>query len=112
MTDGCVRLGDDVSCVSCSTLCDVDCAIDGAIGVDDDVEVNTALDDPCGLDNTGGAVLADDPDETAAAAAAAYRMGGKVAGGRGGRPALRMLDIGCWAKFGLGGGFEASVRCK
>jgi hypothetical protein len=34
---------------------------------------------------------------TAAAAAAAYLIGGSVAGGRGavGRPALRMLAIGC-----------------
>ena len=46
---------------------------------------------------------------TAAAAAVAYRIGGK-AGGRTaeGRPALRILAIGCCAKFGFGGGFAVS----
>jgi len=38
---------------------------------------------------------------TAAAAAAAYRIGGLA----GGTFALRMLDIGCSLKFGVGGGF-------
>ena len=42
----------------------------------------------------------------APAAAAEYRIGVNV-GGRGcwGRPAFRILDIDCWAKFGGGGGF-------
>lgn len=48
---------------------------------------------------------------TAAAAAAAYRIGGSCgAGGLGsvlGNPAFRMLAMGCWAKFGFGGGFGA-----
>lgn len=44
---------------------------------------------------------------TAAAAAAAYLIGGRIVGGReaGCRPALRILAIGCWTKFGFGGGF-------
>jgi hypothetical protein len=52
--------------------------------------------------------------DTAAAAAAAYLTGGNCVGGRvvvgviAGRPALRILDIGCWAKFGFGGGFDAA----
>ena len=45
-------------------------------------------------------------DATAAAAAVAYcidgRAGGRVADGK---PALRMLAMGCCAKFGFGGGF-------
>ena len=46
----------------------------------------------------------------APAAAAEYRIGVNV-GGRGccGRPALRILDIGCCAKFGGGGGFAVGV---
>lgn len=46
-----------------------------------------------------------DEGPTAAAAAAEYRMGGSVGRAGGGRPALRMLAIGCCAKFGFGGGF-------
>ena len=46
----------------------------------------------------------------APAAAAEYRIGVNV-GGRGcwGRPALRILDIGCCAKFGGGGGFATGT---
>jgi hypothetical protein len=54
-----------------------------------------------GCDGVGGTA---DVGVTAAAAAAEYRIGGKD--GRGaccGRPALRMLAIGCCVKFG--GGF-------
>lgn len=48
---------------------------------------------------------------TAAAATTAYRAG-RAAGGRdggGGRPALRILDIGCCAKLGFGGGLDAKI---
>ena len=46
----------------------------------------------------------------APAAAAEYRIGVSV-GGRGcwGRPALRILDIGCCTKFGGGGGFATGT---
>lgn len=60
----------------------------------------------CESDGVTG--MADD-GVTAAAAAAAYLIGG----GRGaaaGRPALRILAMGCCAKFGFGGGF-AVKRC-
>jgi hypothetical protein len=46
---------------------------------------------------------------TAAAAAVAYFNGGR--GCTGGRPALSILDMGCCAKFGFGGGFVAGYRC-
>ena len=46
---------------------------------------------------------------TAAAAAVAYFNGGR--GCAGGRPALSILDIGCCAKLGIGGGFGAGYRC-
>lgn len=42
---------------------------------------------------------------TAAAAAVAYFNGGR--GCDGGRPALSILDMGCCAKFGFGGGLGA-----
>lgn len=45
---------------------------------------------------------------TAAAAAVAYFNGGLCTAGR---PTLSILDIGCCAKFGFGGGFGAVCRC-
>ena len=68
----------------------------GFVGVD--VAVVVVVDEGC-----GEALL---PCWVAPAAAAEYRIGVNV-GGRGcwGRPAFRILDIGCWAKFGGGGGF-------
>ena len=44
---------------------------------------------------------------TAAAATTAYLAGRATGRGCGGRPALRILDIGCCAKFGFGGGLDA-----
>lgn len=45
------------------------------------------------------------------AAATEYRTGGSVAvrGAGGGSPAFRMLDMGCCAKLGFGGGFAVAV---
>lgn len=55
-----------------------------------------------------------DAGATAAAAAVAYRIGGMVAGGTGregcGNPALRILAIGCCAKFKFGGGFAMKYK--
>lgn len=110
MTDGWVRLGEDVNCESCIMLWDVDCTIDGAVGVAGvaDKELDTAPEGACEPDDADGA-LAEGPDDTAAAAAVAYRIAGSAAGGRGaeGSPTLSMLDIGCCAKFGFGGGLGA-----
>jgi hypothetical protein len=62
----------------------------------------------CDCDGVAGTT---DEGVTAAAAAVAYRMGGNVGRGAGcGRPALRMLAIGCCAKFGFGGGFVSAAR--
>ena len=60
-------------------------------------------------DGVGGGGFAAGGGATATAAAAAYLNGGSVAWGReaGGKPALRILAIGCCAKFGFGGGFAA-----
>ncbi len=46
---------------------------------------------------------------TAAAAAVAYFNGGR--GCADGRPTLSILAMGCWAKFGFGGGFGAGDQC-
>lgn len=69
----------------------------------------------CGCDDEeDGVCVAAVPDEevppTAAAAAAEYRTGSVVTGGRVcGNPFLTILDIGCDAKFGFGGGLEAEL---
>lgn len=71
MTDGCVRLGEVVICESCSILCDIDCAIDGAVGVAGvpNIELGSPL--ACELDGVSVAAPAEGPDDTAAAAAVA-----------------------------------------
>jgi len=118
-TEGCVRLGDDVTADSWS--CD-DCVVD--IDIDDSDPIV-----PFDADDIGGAVVCDAPlttvaavaivvddvalalddvEFTAAAAAVAYRTG-NAAGGFGGNPFFTILAIGADAKFGFGGGFDASV---
>lgn len=83
-------------------FCNSEGTIDGAIGATG-AEVVGTVGAPCVV----GVDVAGDVDETAAAAAVAYRIGGNAAGGRGagGKPAFNMLDIGCCAKLGFGGGF-------
>lgn len=86
-------------------FCDSEGAIDGA--VDDIGAATVSMFDAVCVVGVDGPSVAGEVDETAAAAAAAYRIGGNVAGGRGagGSPAFSMLDIGCCAKLGFGGGF-------
>jgi len=102
VTDGCVKLGEETT-----DSCDVDCATACPIGVSGggfDTESGTVCDCCDEVCDEGPCVVG--VDATAAAAAAAYRIGGR-AGGRvaDGKPALRMLAMGCCAKFGFGGGF-------
>lgn len=91
-------------------FCDSEGTIDGAVNGTGAGGVST-FDVVCvvGVD---GIIVAGEVDETAAAAAAAYRIGGNDAGGRGagGKPAFNMLDIGCCAKLGFGGGFAESTE--
>ena len=105
----CVKLGDDVTTAiwSCNV---VDATGSGFGGGGADAGTG------------GGGVIcvgADDDDAeallcwlaegvTAAAAAVAYFNGGL--GCAAGRPTLSILDIGCCAKFGFGGGFGAVRR--
>lgn len=86
-------------------FCDSEGAIDDvADGVGAEV---VGMFDDAWVVGVEGPIVAGEVDETAAAAAAAYRIGGNVARGRGagGKPAFNMLDIGCCAKLGFGGGF-------
>jgi hypothetical protein len=107
----CVRLGDEVTAAmwSCSV---VDATGSGFGGGGAGAGAVTGA---------GGAICvgADDDDAeallcwlaegvTAAAAAVAYFNGGL--GCAAGRPALSILDMGCCAKFGFGGGFGAGCR--
>ena len=90
---GCVKLGDSDTSAAEDVV-----VIDGAVGTD-----GGGFDTTC--DGVGGIAC---EGLTAAAAAAAYRIGGnegRDAGAGVGRPALSILAIGCWAKFGGGGGF-------
>ncbi len=101
VTDGCVKLGDDRA--ACSDCDDIGGTADngGAFDVGGDTTV------VAGADGGGGG------GATAAAAAVAYRIGGSVATGRGvGKPAFTMLDMGCWAKFGFGGGGFATGKIQ
>lgn len=114
MVEGCVRLGEAVTSCIDGVVADVadDGGIDGAAGGGLEAAGDGAdcdgVDDIMGVEGTAAAGC----DATAAAAAAAYLTGGNCTGGRGAegvvveRPALTMLDIGCCAKFGFGGGFD------
>ena len=119
VVDGCVRLGEDAAALACS----VDTAVvlvfsDGA----DIAGVGGGCDAAGAVVRRGDCVGCVDTAEaddgvawfTAAAAAAAYLIGGNVGGvgfdGCGGRPAFRMLDMGCCAKFGLGRGRAGRFR--
>ena len=107
----CVRLGDEVTAAiwSCNVVDATGSGFGGGgAGAD------------AGIDAGAICVGADDDDAeallcwlaegvTAAAAAVAYFNGGL--GCTAGRPALSMLDIGCWAKFGFGGGFGTGYQC-
>jgi len=107
----CVRLGDDVTAVmwSCAVVVATGSGFGGGgagagagagaggaicVGVDDDA-ADALL---CWLAE----------GVTAAAAAVAYFNGGR--GCDGGKPALSILDMGCCAKLGFGGGFGARYR--
>jgi hypothetical protein len=107
VTEGCVKLGDEETpdSWSCDVACISDGGIDGAVDVDGG-GFDGAEGIDCGCDDMCGEPGASD-GATAAAAAAEYRIGGRVAGGRGaGRPALRILAIGCCTKFGFGGSLD------
>jgi len=103
VTDGCVRLGDDVIADTWSGASEV-VDIDGAGGttvelVDAAGAVDVADADGCCCDGVA----------TPAAAAVAYRRGPEVVRAAGEViPALSTLDIGCCAKFGFGGGLAAN----
>jgi hypothetical protein len=124
----CVRLGDVVAMLARSWADAVVAAgvggvgmaagVGGATGVGDmtdaeDAEVGRADTDD-DADAVGGWPVAGVVPVAAAGATAAYFNGGSVGGaGRAGwlgRPALSTLDMGCWPKFGLGGGGRAGRR--
>jgi hypothetical protein len=114
VTETWVRLGEEIDALcSCGVAADAgDGAIEGAVegggGGCDAVAAAGVL----GVD--AAAREDDDADgggTTAAAAIAAYLIGGSTAGAAGldgvicCKPAFRIVDIGCCAKLGFGGGF-------
>lgn len=117
MTDGCVKLGDDdiPESWSCWAVWVVDGGIEGAVDITDgvfevDIEAEAGGAGWVWGETWEGVPWVLGAGVTAAAAAAAYRIGGSVFGGLGAgcKPALRMLAIGCCAKFRFGGGFAVS----
>ena len=116
VTEGCVRLGeeetrDSWSCVD-GVVAVVVVAVEGAGGCEG-VVVTTGVGFVTVVVDVGVAVVVVGGVEcwVAPAAAAEYRIGVNVSGrGCWGRPALRMLDIGCCVKFGGGGGFAVGVK--
>jgi len=122
-TEGCVRLGDDVtadnwSCEDCVVDIDIDDS-DAIVPFEADEIGGTAVTECVAFDVpltnaavvvvvVGSIVIEFDDEFTAAAAAVAYRKG-SAPGGFGGNPFFTMLAIGADAKFGFGGGFDASV---
>lgn len=96
MTEGCVRLGDEVTAERWSGGIELDALVDT-----DGVGGTTVAceDGGCG----GGRVCTEDDGATAAAATFAYPAGGF----RGGAGALTILATDCCAKLACGGGFGA-----
>lgn len=102
----CVKLGDEVTAAmwSCNVV-DATGSGFGGGGAGAGVVGETCV----GADDDAEALLCWLAEGvTAAAAAVAYFNGGR--GCTGGRPALSILDMGCCAKFGFGGGFGAGYR--
>ena len=106
--DICVKLGDEVTAAiwSCNVVDATGSGFGGGAGADTGARGVSCV----GADDDDAEALLCWLAEgvTAAAAAVAYFNGGRCTAGR---PALSILDIGCCAKFGFGGGFGAVRRC-